>query len=269
VLTLHLWHPRQREHLGSDLQQHVQHLPSFLPASRLSQLYPVQSVQKYASIQVSVHCWPSWSQALFFAGAAQTGQTTPSRLVTWPTAASKLMTAAPLQQLPDRTHLPPSPSSPQAPPPSPVSSGSAGFLSNKRQKLGTLEPPPGLWLGSRGQQPGHAPVKASHRVTAQQRQGYSDPPAELDTNLESDADTDAATRGSGGRSEGSDDRRSAPGFPPWLGALFDQQFPTQPGSRSDHNVAIDSAGQGTEACLSLLIGRFLEATGQVMGSPSS
>ncbi len=158
------------------------------------------------------------------------------------------MTAAPLKQMPDRTHLPPSPSSPPAPPASPVSSGSAGFLSNKRQKLGTLEPPPGLWLGSRGRQPGHAPVKASHKVTAQQHQSYSDPPAELDISLESDADTDAATHGSGGRSEGSNDRRSAPGLPPWLGALFDQQFPTQPGSRLDHNVAMDSAGDTEARC---------------------
>ncbi|DBA99103.1 TPA: hypothetical protein ACH3X1_014237 [Trebouxia sp. C0004] len=166
-------------------------------------------------------------------GAAQTGQNTPSRLVTWPTAASKLMTAAPIKQLPNRTHLAPSPSSPQAPPASPVSSSSAGFLGNKRQKLGTLEPPPGLWLGSRGRQSGHAFVKASHQVTAQRRQGYSDPPAELDTNLESDADTDAAMHGSGGRSEGSNDRTSAPGPCHLLGAVFEQQVPTQTESLPD------------------------------------
>lgn len=179
-------------------------------------------------------------------GAAQTGQSTPSRLVTWPTAASKLMTAAPIKQLPHRTHLAPCPSSPQAPPASPASSGSAGFLSNKRQKLGTLEPPPGLWLGSRGFQSGHAPVKAPNKVTTQQHEGYSDPPAEHDTNLESDADTDAATHGSGGRSEGSNDRSSAPGLPHALGALFDQQVPSQTGSLPEHNAAIDSGGD-TEA----------------------
>ena len=89
-------------------------------------------------------------------------------------------------------------------------------------------------------------MKASHRVTAQQRQGYSDPPAEHDANLESDADTDAATHGSGGRSEGSNDQSSAPGLPHSLGALFDQQVPTQTGSLLDHDIAIDSAGD-TEA----------------------
>ncbi|KAA6428170.1 MAG: hypothetical protein FRX49_01766 [Trebouxia sp. A1-2] len=179
-------------------------------------------------------------------GEAQTGQTITSRLVTWPTAASKLMTAAPIKQLPHRTHLGPSTSLPQAPPASPVSSGSAGFFSNKRQKLGTLEPPPGLWLGSRGRRSGLTPMQASHRVTTHQRQGYSDPPAEQDTNLESDADTDAATHGSGGRSEGSNDRSSAPGLSHSLGALFDQQVPTHTGSLSDHDVGIDSAGD-TEA----------------------
>ena len=85
-------------------------------------------------------------------------------------------------------------------------------------------------------------MKASHRVTAQQRQGYSDPPAEFDTNLESDADIDAAMHGSGGRSEGSNDRSSAPGPHHSFGVVFDQQVPTQTGSLPDHSVAIDSAG---------------------------
>ena len=114
------------------------------------------------------------------AGSVQTQHNSLPKVVTWPIAAAQLMTASPYE---DTT---------AAPPVSPVSSGSIGALSNKRRKLGTLDPPPGLLLGSRARQTSHVPFHFP-RSTADWCQAV--PNAELDDRCskESDAETDVST----------------------------------------------------------------------------
>lgn len=188
-------------------------------------------------------------------------QEPPLRLATWPTAASQLMTAAPNQQLTPPSH------GPQAPSSSPASSGSAGSLSNKRQRLGTWDAPSGLFLDSTAQQSGDGPYQRASSLTTCEQQDFSSLDAALGPSLDSDADTDAAIAGSDDRSGGSDNSSSAPRLRRSLNATLDQQLPTQHQTGLDSEVPTETADDAAGACSlpGLSNRQFVDVDGQSDG----